>query len=148
MRRLIVSSSVLAVVAACARSRGPSAATSTTTITGGTPMGVRVTNVEESQPDPGLALADELCRREAACNHIGAAGGRYRTEEACAADLGARLPAQIASWNCSPAAERARFEECLAAIRSERCDTDLVSGTDRLPLCRATAVCPPPAVEK
>ncbi len=143
MRRLIVSSAVLALVTACAHSKDQSQSYSTTTITGGTPTGVRVTNVRENEPDPGLALADEVCRREATCNRIGAAGGRYPTEEACMADLGTRFPAQIASWNCSPAAARARFEECLAAIRSERCDTDLVSGADRLPLCRATAVCPP-----
>lgn len=141
MRRLIVSSAILAVVAACAHSRDQSSY-STTTITSGTPQGVRVTNVRENEPDPSLALADEVCRREATCNRIGTAGARYTTEEACMADLGVRLPAQVASWNCEPAAARARFEECLASIRSERCETNLVARIDRLPLCRPNAVCP------
>lgn len=142
MRRILATCALVALAAACAhenRSYG------TTTITSGTPEGVRATNAAETAPDPGLALADELCRREASCNRVGTSGGRYTTEEACMADLGTRVPPQLASWNCSPAAARARFEECLAGIRSESCTTDLVSRIDRLPVCRANAVCPPVA---
>ena len=133
---------VVALTAACVHHERPT--TSTTTVTSGEPSGVRVTNVRtqtQAYPEAGLVLADELCRRESACNQIGP-GGTHRTEEACMVDLGTRAPALLASWRCSPAAARARFEECLAQIRSERCETDLSSGVSELPQCRPNVMCP------
>lgn len=124
-----------AVSAGCAH-RSESAGT--TTVTSGTTSGVRVTNTSE-RDQASMRLADEICARESACGAIGD-GARYRTEEACMADQGASAPAQIARWACTPTQTQAGFEECLAAIRSERCETPLPR-VDRLVACRSASVC-------
>ena len=86
-----------------------------------------------------MRLADEICAREAACSHIGE-GADYRTQEACMADQGSKAPAQLTSWSCVPPQTSAGFEQCLAAVRGERCETRL-QRIDRLQACRSTAVC-------
>lgn len=113
-------------------------ASGTTTVTSGSTSGVRVTGTGE-RDDVALRLADEICNREAACGHIGD-GARYRSEEACMADQGASAPVQISRWSCTPTQTQAGFEECLASIRSERCETPLPR-VDRLVACRSVAVC-------
>jgi hypothetical protein len=131
---------LLAVVAACAHERD---AFQTTTITSGTaPEGVRVTNVPNER-DPADRLAGELCQREATCGRIEA----NRTDEArllgtqnCVTQSTPRARQVLGSWSCSPAANRAGFEECLAAVRSETCETSL-RRVDVLPACRGEAVC-------
>ncbi|MBX3185562.1 MAG: hypothetical protein KF819_01050 [Labilithrix sp.] len=124
-----------ALLAGCARpSEMP---TGTATVTGGTPEGVRVTNVPD---DPiALRIADEMCRRSEACGDIGRGGG-YTTIEACMSDQGALAPGQVSRWSCAPSLTQASFEACLVAIRSERCDTPLARA-DRLRACRDEAVC-------
>jgi hypothetical protein len=135
-RTLLASFSATAVVlaTACAHNDGAG----TTTVTSGSTSGVRVTNTRQSD-QPAMRLADEICARELACNHIGA-GARYRSEEACMAEQGASAPTQVSRWECVPGQTQAGFEECLAAIRSERCETPLPR-VDRLVACRSAAVC-------
>jgi hypothetical protein len=99
---------------------------------------VRVTGARASD-EPAMRLADEVCAREAACNHIGA-GARYRSEEACMAEQGALAPTQLTRWGCVPTRTQAGFEECLAAVRSERCETPLPR-VDALAVCRSGPVC-------
>jgi Family of unknown function (DUF6184) len=86
-----------------------------------------------------LRLADELCGREAACSNVGQ-GARYRTEEACLSDQSSRAPLQLARWSCTPSQTQDGFEQCLAAIRSERCETTLTH-VEQLAACRRVAVC-------
>jgi hypothetical protein len=126
---------MLLMVGACAHR---SESSGTTTVTSGSTSGVRVTGTHE-RDDVALRLADEICGREAACGHIGD-GARYRSEEACMADQGASAPVQISRWSCTPTQTQAGFEECLASIRSERCETALPR-VDRLVACRSMAVC-------
>ncbi len=114
---------------ACARQTGPG----TTTLTSG-PTGVRT----DASAAAGR-LADEICGREVACDHVGK-GARYRSEEACMSDQGARAPTQIARWTCTPTETHAGFETCLAAIRSEHCDTPLAHA-DELVACRSAPIC-------
>jgi hypothetical protein len=137
MLRTIASVGLVAVVvfsAACAReSQG------TTTVTSGTTSGVRVTGARVGNDEAAMRLADELCGRAAACNQIGD-GGRWRTIEACMADEYTRTPAQASRWSCRPTGAHAGFEECLVAIRSERCDTNLARA-DRLGACNSAAIC-------
>ncbi len=91
-----------------------------------------------------LRIADEMCHREAACNGIGERGdARYRSDEACMSEQGALSPDVVARWRCTPRGASASFEECLVAIRSERCDT-LLDRADRLAACRRAAVCAAP----
>ena len=122
------------LASACAHDNGAS----TTTVTGGSPEGVRVTNVTATD-EPAIRLADELCAHEAACNHI-RDDGRYGSEKACMADQGASALAQLARWGCAPTRTHAGFEECLAAVRSERCEASLPR-LDGLSACRSAAVC-------
>lgn len=133
-----------AVATGCARQPSQGG---TTTVTSGTSgptgsgstSGVRVTGTRSERSDAAMRLADEMCSRAAACNQVGD-GARYRTEEACMADQGAQTPAQVSSWSCTPPSTQSSFEECLAAIRSERCESALPRA-DRLVACRSVAVC-------
>jgi hypothetical protein len=134
----------LALASACAKDDGRA---QTTVVTSGTTgAGVRVTNVQQPQDvEPSERLAGELCMHDAACNRIPSSGtdeARLLATQACVTE---RTPAArefLSGWNCSPAASRALFEECLAAIRSERCDAALDRGLDRLDRCRRNAACP------
>ena len=132
---IAVAAAVL-VATNCARQLEPQG---TTTVTSGSPSGVKVTSVRREQDDVAMRLADEMCAREAACNNI-RADGRYLSEEACMADHGAKAPVQVSKWTCVPPRTSAGFEECLAAIRSERCETALPRA-DRLIACRSAPVC-------
>jgi hypothetical protein len=138
MTRTIASLCLTAVVVlgtACARQAG----SSTTTVTSGSTSGVRVTGVRTDPDEAGLRLADEICNREVACSQIGD-GTRYPTVEACMSDQGSRAPARLAHWSCTPSSTQASFETCLAAIRSEHCETKLAN-IDQLGACRTNAVC-------
>lgn len=128
---------VTMLVAAC--SHQPDGSGVTTVTSGPAPAGVKMTAARSDRDEAAMRLADELCARAAACNQIGE-GARYRSEEACMADEGAKAPAQIGAWTCTPTRTQAGFEECLAAIRSERCETALPRA-DRLIACRTAQVC-------
>jgi hypothetical protein len=130
--------SVAALLAGCAH--GTEAA-GTATVTSGTTSGAKVTGVTRATPkdEAAMRLADEICAREAACSNV-RDGAKYRTEEACMADQGANAPVQLSRWSCTPTQTQAGFEECLAAIRSERCETPLPR-VDRLVACRSVSVC-------
>lgn len=132
--------SMLLTLAACAHEREPA---STTTVTSGTPQGVRVTNVTVGDYDPADRLAGELCRREATCGRIDARQSdeaKLLGEQNCVTVNAPRMRAAMERWSCSAMTRRASFEECLAAVRSERCETRIDS-PDILPACRANAVC-------
>lgn len=133
--------SFLVVLAACAHDRDRA---STTTVTSGTPEGVRVTNVTIGDFDPADRLAGELCRRDATCGRIleGSDEARLLGEQNCVTQRTPSVRAMLGGWSCSPATYRARFEECLAAVRSERCETRLDT-VEALPSCRRDVVCAP-----
>lgn len=130
----------LSLSLACARQlNGPGA--STTTVTSGTPGGVRVTGAQIERDDLANRIADEMCNRETACNTIGERDdARYRTIEACMSDHGAKSPGVVARWGCTPLGTSASFETCLATIRSARCDMKL-DRADTIAECRRAAVC-------
>ena len=134
-RFLVAIAGVGTLAAGCAHG---SDAPGTTTVTSGAASGARVT-VTTARDQASMRLADEICAREAACGAI-RDGARYSTEEACMADQGATAPVQIARWSCTPTQTQAGFEECLAAIRGERCETPLPR-VDRLVACRSASVC-------
>lgn len=131
--------STAVITAGCAHSRPGGDSSSTTTVTSGSTSGVRVTGARVEQDDAANRLADQLCSRAAACNAIGP-DARWRTEEACMADQSVRASGQLSQWTCTPSQTQAGFEGCLAAIRSEKCETDLVRA-ERLVACRSVAVC-------
>ena len=111
----------------------------TTTVTSGSTLGPKVTGARTDRDEASMRLADEMCSRAAACNQIGE-GARYPTEEACMAAEGAKAPAQLNGWSCAPSASPSGFEGCLAAVRGERCESDLPR-VDRLAACRSVQVC-------
>ena len=127
--------SVAALAVGCAH--GTEAA-GTATLTSGATSGVKVTGAS-STDQAAMRLADEICARETACGAIGD-GAKYRTDEACMADQGASAPVQLSRWSCTPTQTQAGFEECLAAIRGEQCETPLPR-VDRLIACRSASVC-------
>lgn len=128
------------LLAACAHDRGRA---SSTTVTSGTPEGVRVTNVTVGDYDPADRLAGELCRREATCGRIDTRQSdeaKLLGEQNCVTVNAPRMRAAMERWSCNAMTRRAGFEECLAAVRSERCETSIET-PDILPACRANAVC-------
>ena len=138
MTRTLIGLAALVVAALPAGCAHGNDTAGTTTVTSGATSGVRVTGTS-AKDQAAMRLADESCGREAACGAI-REGARYSTEEACMADQGASAPVQIARWSCTPTQTQAGFEECLAAIRSERCETPLPR-VDRLIACRSLSVC-------
>jgi hypothetical protein len=130
--------SVAAAALAVGCAHGTTETAGTATVTSGATSGVKVTGASSTN-QAAMRLADEICARETACGAIGD-GARYRTEEACMADQGASAPVQLSRWTCTPTQTQAGFEECLAAIRSERCETPLPR-VDRLVACRSASVC-------
>jgi hypothetical protein len=129
---------LVTVVAGCAHE-----AVQTTTLTSGTaPAGVRVTNVRD-ESDPAERLAGELCQREATCGRIEANGSdeaKLLGTQNCVTRATPRARQALGGRSCSASASRSALEGCLAAIRSESCDTALAS-LDVLPACRGDAVC-------
>lgn len=81
--------------------------------------------------DLSQRLATEVCRRELLC-------GNGTVDASCVNDTVERARRELTSWNCSPAATRARVEECLAGIDEESCELDL---STRARLCRANDAC-------
>lgn len=138
MPRITMSLALAATLLSIGACAHRSETSGTTTVTSGSTSGVRATGTRD-RDDVALRLADEICAREVACGHIGD-GARYRSEEACMADQGASAPTQISRWSCTPTQTQAGFEECLASIRSEHCETSLPR-VDRLVACRSVAVC-------
>lgn len=132
---LCIAAAVVVLGAACARQPG----TGTTTVTSGSTAGMGGTGARTAADQASLRLADEICNRQVACSQVGD-GARYHTVEACMADQGTRTPGQLTHWSCTPSATQGSFETCLAAIRSEHCETKL-SSIDELVACRSNAVC-------
>ncbi len=73
------------------------------------------------------AVALSVCRHE---NHCGRG-----TITSCIDATVDRARTELASWNCEPAAIRARYEECLASFDALSCDVD--------PRAEKRALCPP-----
>jgi hypothetical protein len=86
---------------------------------------------------PPLALAPtvagRICDREIRCHD-----DPSRASPCMHAYL-RRATAEIGSWQCSPAAARARIKACLAAIDVEPCELDR---STRPLLCATNAACP------
>ena len=118
--------------------RGQSGA-GATTVTSGLTGAARLNGARTDAAESSTQLAGEICKRHAACGHVGE-GARYRSVEACMSDQGARAPARLAHWSCTPSTAQGSFETCLAAIRGEHCETKLTT-IDELEVCRSRAVC-------
>lgn len=77
-------------------------------------------------------LAAQICDREVRCHANG------RSIDDCRRQNLDRARVELHAWRCSPAAIRARAEECLASVGSEPCDLDLAS---RASFCGTNAAC-------
>jgi hypothetical protein len=140
IRYAITSLLVLGLLGACAHDRDRAGST---TVTSGTPEGVRVTNVTVGDYDPADRLAGELCRREATCGRIDARASdeaKLLGEQNCVTMNAPRMRTAMQRWTCSATMHRATFDDCLAAVRSEACETRIET-PDILPACRSNAVC-------
>lgn len=79
-------------------------------------------------------LAEEICAREVRCQKI---RGSF---EGCVRAGYGRAKRELSAGTCSPAAARARAEECLASVGIEPCELDLLS---RPTLCGSNVACRP-----
>ena len=133
---LVIFGSLVLVLASCRREDGQ---TSTTTIRSGTLEGSGSSDV-----DPAARLATELCRHESRCNDANnrqaSDEAKLLAEQACVTSKTNTTNSAMEGWNCSPAMARAGYEECLAAIRTERCETKLSTIAD-VPRCRSSMIC-------
>jgi hypothetical protein len=78
-------------------------------------------------------MATELCEREVKC-------GRLRSVDTCLAPKARKARAELTTWNCPPAAMRARVKDCIASIHEESCEAgDL---TARPFICWGNVECP------
>lgn len=148
MRSIIRLSSCVVLVAlglvACKKDTGESAGV--TTIRSGSPEGVRVTNAATPGvlPEASRRFASAICKHERVC---GEARGRQTPEAllleetACVTELRPTAELTYKELTCAPAVARAGFEECLAAIDSERCYDSMTRFPDIIPACRPTEVC-------
>lgn len=138
---VLILAAPLALSFACARQlNGPG---STTLTSGTTPSGVRVTGAQIERDDLSNRVADEMCNHEIACGAVGEhEDARYRSQEACMADHGAKSPGVVARWGCTPVGTSASFETCLATIRSARCEQK-IDRADAIAECRGNSVCAP-----
>jgi hypothetical protein len=75
-------------------------------------------------------VAAEVCTHETRCG---------RSDAACVDATVARASEELSRWSCSPAATRARIEECLAGIDEASCEVD-VRASNRS-VCPANAAC-------
>lgn len=117
----------LAVTAAACAETGSRAGTTTTT--GASTSGQA--ELTRSVVDLSERMAASVCAREVRC-------GRQGTE-ACVTPVRDRARTELSAWNCSPAAARARVEECLASFDSASCEENL-AGSGR-PLCATNDAC-------
>ncbi|AKV02821.1 hypothetical protein AKJ09_09484 [Labilithrix luteola] len=130
---------VVSLLVACSHNERSSGIT---TLSSGTPNGVRVTETGPALAEPAARLAQELCSREAECDRIGKDGSLYASEDACRANLDGPVRTEMASWRCTPASKDLRFEDCLASIRSAHCETS-IDHLSRLTACQSLTLCPP-----
>jgi hypothetical protein len=136
-----------ASVAACRRDDGETA--STTTIRSGTPPPLQQTRgagpSTSSDPwDPVPGLAGAICGHERACATV---RGGVNTEalllqeQNCMAELTPSVALTMSQLDCSPAVARASLEECIAAVRAERCSTPMSNYPTPIAACRPTEMC-------
>ncbi|HVH46809.1 MAG TPA: DUF6184 family natural product biosynthesis lipoprotein [Labilithrix sp.] len=138
---------MLALVAGCRHDDGE--ASSTTTIRSGTPGGIRVTNTPprtttiEDRTANRLAAAVCAFRRECAASERPDVSSEavLLDETVCTAELQADARRTIAGWRCSPARAPLGLEDCLAAIKAERCRDLTLEGVTAMRECRPSAVC-------
>jgi hypothetical protein len=75
-------------------------------------------------------IAAEVCSHEKRCGH---------PDVACVDDTVARASEELSRWSCSPAAARARIEECLAGIDESSCEASVRS--PHRAVCPGNAAC-------
>jgi hypothetical protein len=115
--------------------------TRTTTITGA-PMitsGPAVGEGDLSRTMSSISerLATEVCARQEKC-------GRATDATSCLNATIDKAKDELMRWDCSPAATRARIEECLAGIDEESCESDLTAPTRKI--CPPNVACGPAGV--
>jgi hypothetical protein len=104
----------LLVVAACSR---PLAPAGTNALVAGA---LATSKGPIAKADACDSIAEAGCDREARCNRIGE--GRYGSADSCKADMRSRAKQRIAAAPCSNGVDRAKLDDCISALGSERCD--------------------------
>jgi hypothetical protein len=132
----------LALVPACKHDDGSAQTTVITSARDAPQAGVEAIDPASGR-QAAWVMAGQLCRHEAACNRIATSGtdeAKLLAEQVCVTNAAASVRRSMNAWACTPAQVRARYEECLAAIRSESCEI-MTDALERVPVCRASVIC-------
>lgn len=137
---LALACAALALTFSCARNRPDTATASAGAPVRTTAATVRADAGAADEPDITLEdaatrLASQFCAREVICH------GTHEVVEPCMAKHLPRARVELARWQCSAAAVRARLKECLATIRDEPCGSPPAA---RPRFCEPNAKCPDP----
>ena len=85
------------------------------------------------------SIVEARCTREATCNDLGA-GRHFSTRGACVSILREDMREDLSASDCPGGVDPKRVDECLARIRTERCDSP-VAELGRLRTCSAINLC-------
>jgi len=103
---------------------------------------VTAAEVRADQRTASDRIGEAICAHEVEC-------GRPQ-QNVCLSGQSERAAAELGVWECAPGAYRTSTQECLASIRAESCNVDLVSRRNVCPLnsaCRrgeaSTKMIPP-----
>jgi hypothetical protein len=142
-KALSLSCGVLAVTAACARNYNPDPdmqpdpgkgyVLETTGAVIGRDDPRRTDEPDSTVGAVATRLAGQICEREARCH------GSTSVIEPCMRMYVGLAAIDIALWQCSPAATRARAKTCIAALSGEPCELDLSTKPE---LCAPSDACP------
>src|SRR5690349_1349345 len=129
MRKAITvsaASAALLILSACGHER-PTSITSTT--------GAGILSTDDAVNH----LTARRCDREIDCNNVGE-GKRYDDKGGCEREVAHDLQAELASL-CATGVREAQLNDCLKALREEKCVTPLDTTMSRIATCRPTALC-------
>lgn len=139
----------LVTLGACKHDDGR--AVGTAEIHSGSTNGVRVTGANVDRPEAletnvtAERLATALCRHDITCHDATfqlSTEVLSEREASCISELREPAKMNIDRWECEPAAQRAGFKDCLAAIANESCSSRLL-GDGLVAACRPAEICRP-----
>jgi hypothetical protein len=94
----------------------------------------------ETPASPSSRIAAARCDREVKCNRVGAPG-KYDSQQACVAALKRDIQHDLDGADCTNGVRAKELNDCLQAIRDERCGALDFDTAIRLRACRAETMC-------
>jgi hypothetical protein len=99
------------------------------------------TNAQAPNVDSAIVeqLSTARCDREQTCNNVGG-GQKFASRDVCMNQMRGSLANDLNGYNCPRGIAQEQLQECMSAIRGERCDhpLDTIARLDR---CRTGELC-------